>query len=68
METLRYFTNNQFVVGNRQVIMRLQSHTGEHIANMPETVSREVKQVIDNAHGRTSRGRKCDNKEGTDTL
>ncbi|HOO22497.1 MAG TPA: CoA-acylating methylmalonate-semialdehyde dehydrogenase [Clostridia bacterium] len=51
METLRYFTNNQFVASETDKYYEVYNpSTGEHIANMPRLSLREVKQVIDNAH------------------
>ena len=51
METLKYFTNNQFVESKTQSYYKVYNpNTGEQIAQTPRCTTEEVAAVIDNAH------------------
>lgn len=50
METLKYFTNNQFVESKTDKYYKVfNPSTGEQIAQCPRITTEEIKQVIDNA-------------------
>lgn len=51
METLKYFTNNQFIESKTDKYYKVfNPSTGEQIANNPMCTSEEVASVINNAH------------------
>ncbi len=51
METLKYFTNNQFITSKTDKFYKVYNpSTGEHIANTPRCTTEEVASVISNAH------------------
>ena len=51
METLKYFTNNQFVESSTDKYYKVfNPSTGEQIARCPRVTAAEIKKVIENAH------------------